>query len=385
MGAGKKVWGYHPAGNVWLPLTCNGAGQLIVDMTNVDLGDLGDVNVVGVVNLDVLQWNAAAGEWQVVAPGAMAGAINLGDLADVDTVGAINFDVIRWNNVAGEWQVSNIAIALNGLLTVRGDIIRRGAAFAERYALGAVGQRLEAGALDPAWAWPDSLQNVGGDILTSTAAGIVTTPRQAGAGAYLSANQLTAGPNIPTQIKLDTAIFDVQGELNLNQVVSAATAGTGGVALFDATNPFVLGDVGKSVWNDAIGGSTTIAAFVAANQVTLTVGIGLVAGSAYTFGYARYTVTVAGLYLIVGGVIIWWVDVTAGQSYWSRIYRNGVPVGGMIDQAAINGIGCGSATVMLYNMNVGDYIQLWTVHTDAMGTRARGGIDSTYLHVAKIA
>lgn len=198
MGAGKKVWGYYPAGDVWLPLRCNALGQLEIDLSLVALGDLGDVNfgaladwdiirwnaaagewqdatvpqllaqgdlddlsdvnVVGVANLDLLQWNAAAGEWQVNTPGAMAGSINFDDLADVNVAGPVGWDAIYWNAGLGEWRAVSLDQYLATILTVRGDILRRGAAVPERYALGAAGTYLRAGALDPAWAVPTFLE-----------------------------------------------------------------------------------------------------------------------------------------------------------------------------------------------------------------------------------
>jgi len=64
MGAGKKVWGYYPVGDVWLPLRYNALGQLEVDMALVNLNDLADVNAPAPANLDLLTWNNVAGEWQ---------------------------------------------------------------------------------------------------------------------------------------------------------------------------------------------------------------------------------------------------------------------------------------------------------------------------------
>lgn len=42
MGAGKKAWGYYPAGDVWLPLRCNALGQLEVDFALINFTDLAD-------------------------------------------------------------------------------------------------------------------------------------------------------------------------------------------------------------------------------------------------------------------------------------------------------------------------------------------------------
>jgi len=83
MPAGAKAWAYYPAGDVWLPLRCNAAGQLEVDLTLVDLGDLGDVNLAGLADGDLIVWNAAAGEWQAITPANMAGDIDINDLNDV--------------------------------------------------------------------------------------------------------------------------------------------------------------------------------------------------------------------------------------------------------------------------------------------------------------
>lgn len=141
MGAGKKGWGYYPAGNEWLPLRCNNLGQLEVDLSNVDLGDLGDVNVPAPVGNDLLYWDAGA----------------------------------------GRWQSRSVAVNLATLLTTRGDLLRRGAVVAERYGIGAAGTYLRANGVDPLWAVPTALE-------------LADTPA-AYAGAALSGLRVNAAAN----------------------------------------------------------------------------------------------------------------------------------------------------------------------------------------------
>jgi len=62
-GTGKKLWGWYPTGKVWLPIQVDLNGKLIVDMSGVDLGDLGDVNITAPAANSIIKWDAVAGEW----------------------------------------------------------------------------------------------------------------------------------------------------------------------------------------------------------------------------------------------------------------------------------------------------------------------------------
>lgn len=288
-----------------------------------DFGDLGDVNVGGALNQDLIWWNAVAGEWQPVTPATIAGVINLGDLGDVNLAGLADTDMLTWHLVAGEWRRISLANYLTNLLTNRGDILRMGAALAERYALGAVGQRLEAGALDPAWQWPDSLQNVGGDILTSTAAGIVTQPRQSA----VSVDRIGVNQSIPgvvgawTRINFLTENYDVQNEFNSTQKVGSATATVANHLRDTTLNQFVAGDVGKWVHNTTDNSYAIITVYNSTSDVTLSANI-MTIGEGYIVYVSLFTATEAGRYLVFAK--LYSLNYADGGFTGSRVYVNGV-------------------------------------------------------------
>jgi len=63
MGAGKLLWGWHPATKTWIPLQVDINGKVVVDMSAISLGDLGDVRVPAPADQNFLYWDATAGEW----------------------------------------------------------------------------------------------------------------------------------------------------------------------------------------------------------------------------------------------------------------------------------------------------------------------------------
>lgn len=63
MGAGKKVWGYYPAGDVWLPLQVDKDGKVVADMSGISLGDLSDTFLPAPGDQYFLYWDAASSKW----------------------------------------------------------------------------------------------------------------------------------------------------------------------------------------------------------------------------------------------------------------------------------------------------------------------------------
>lgn len=83
---------------------------------------------------------------------------DLDDLADVNIAAPAGNDLIYWNAVAGEWQSRSVPANLNVVLTTRGDVLRRGAALPERYAIGAANRFLRSDGVDPVWDWTTFLR-----------------------------------------------------------------------------------------------------------------------------------------------------------------------------------------------------------------------------------
>jgi len=62
-GAGKKLWGYYPPTDTWIPLQVDANGRAVADMSGVSLGDLGDTWLPAPGDQYFLYWDNAAGKW----------------------------------------------------------------------------------------------------------------------------------------------------------------------------------------------------------------------------------------------------------------------------------------------------------------------------------
>lgn len=62
--AGKILWGWDDTNKKWVKLQVDSSGHLKVDMSNIDLGDLGDVDVSGVADGDFFYYDLASGLWK---------------------------------------------------------------------------------------------------------------------------------------------------------------------------------------------------------------------------------------------------------------------------------------------------------------------------------
>jgi len=65
---GALAWGYDTTNKVWLPVQVDSAGRLKVDMSAINLDDLGDVSVATPTDGYVLTYHAASGLWIAAAP-----------------------------------------------------------------------------------------------------------------------------------------------------------------------------------------------------------------------------------------------------------------------------------------------------------------------------
>jgi len=196
-----------------------------------------------------------------------------------------------------------------------------------------------------------------------------------------SVAQKIASGIYPHSVALQTAIYDVQNEASLC-TNSTATAGTTSTDLYDSTNPFVAGDVGKYVYNLTDGGFTTIAAFVGANRVTLTADINLDNGDSYSFGLSRITVTEPGKYICVGAT--YWSSALADKAHAAYLYVNN------LNKAIFNAIpGAGGDLIFqvsaVFDLAANDYIELKCYHNTGVVKQLSSASTFTSLTVVKIA
>ena len=264
----------------------------------------------------------------------------------------------------------------------RGDILRRGAAAWNNYALGAAGQRLEAGALDPAWLWPDSLQNATGNIVTSTAAGIVALPRQSYCHAYINLAATQTIPNaVFTKVILNGETADTQNEFNSTSKSGTADA-TQANKLHDADGGFAASDVGATIWNTTDHTYTTVSGFVDSGELDLTDDI-MVNGENYRLFHARYTATEPGNYMIAAG--IQWTSPVASKRYAVEIKKNGAQIRFFSYHAAAT-ITLNSLGFAILALAATDYIELFA-RQDSGGNEHIAGEDSaakTCLTILKV-
>lgn len=82
---GKLLYGWDSANAEWLPIRVDSTGKLNIDMSGINLGDLGDVNVPTPGDTEVLTWDQATGKWiSAAAPGGVTDHGELTGLEDDD-------------------------------------------------------------------------------------------------------------------------------------------------------------------------------------------------------------------------------------------------------------------------------------------------------------
>lgn len=110
MGAGKKLWGWYPTTNVWVPLQVDENGKVVVDMSAVNINDLGDINITSIADLDLLIYDAATSKWvnitSVNLAAALAALTNIDDLADVLATSPPNEAILVFYAATSKWGTS---------------------------------------------------------------------------------------------------------------------------------------------------------------------------------------------------------------------------------------------------------------------------------------
>ncbi len=61
---GVLLWGYDLANKVWVPLQVDATGLVKVDMSEINLGDLGDVTIAGLADGHLISYSVGLGYWQ---------------------------------------------------------------------------------------------------------------------------------------------------------------------------------------------------------------------------------------------------------------------------------------------------------------------------------
>ena len=223
--------------------------------------------------------------------------------------------------------------------------------------------------------------------LFGSSVGILTSPKQSAAKAYLGVSQV-----FPTELfipfKFGAEVFDVQNELDSTVITGTATVGTAPTSLVDSGASFVGGDVGKKVWNTDTGDadegkSTTIAAVVSGIQVTLTADIGIHNADTYAYGFCRFTAKEAGKYAVSGDGRI--NSLADGDQWIITIHKNGATVGGYV-RVLTGGAGvCALPNGDVLNLAANDYVDMVGYVTSAAVKTAPTSVAYNYLSIAKIA
>jgi len=231
-----------------------------------------------------------------------------------------------------------------------------------------------------------SLGDAGANITTDhwlfgSSVGIIGIPKQSGAGAYRNTADIKIKDATNTTIPFNAELFDHQNEMTI-VTESTATANTTGTDLYDTSNPFVEGDVGKRVWNYTDGGSTTIATYVRAGHVTLTADIDLDSTDKYGFGFARFTATEDGTYVISAQSTF--SGLSDGKRIIVYIKKNGTHIAS--GQEITGAASCaGGVTLSTCQMLANDYIEIETYHNEGSADDLRNGAQWTYVQIAKSA
>jgi len=387
MGAGKLLWGYHPATKTWIPLQVDANGKAIVNMSAIKLNDLGDVRVPAPADQNFLYWDDVAGEWTyrilvdtdipagIARDAEVATAINdlaaavtlaiaaieLNDLADVEVPAPADGYVVYWDNATSLWKCK--APVFTELLDTDLD----------------TGWNVEQAADE------DKIHGKvkGVEAFLLSDKGILTLAKQSSSKAWLDGDWGGIPTTTGVKVPLNTIVHDIQSEWNVRRLTGTADA-TGANKLHDADGGFEAADVGASVHNTTDDTFTTVAAFVDSGELTLADDI-MVNGETYTLYHARWTCKEDGKYLTIASVAYRTTNMEDQKAHQCRILKNE----GAFTSVVAPSSGAIQMNVIaqdILSLVVDDYLELGVWHNGTLGNmRLRGLVAQTFLSIMKVA
>jgi len=138
MGAGKKVWGYYPATDTWIPLQVDANGKVVVDMSGISLGDLGDTWLPAPGDQYFLYWDDVASKWdcRILVDADIPASIARDAEVD-DKIAAITGRFYALTTTTMVWQARTHAVSSTPrtatISSVAGDVITLTANAAYRF------------------------------------------------------------------------------------------------------------------------------------------------------------------------------------------------------------------------------------------------------------
>jgi len=218
MGAGKKVWGYYPATDTWIPLQVDANGKVVVDMSGISLDDLGDVTLAGLAASDMLLWWPIPGEWRNISRAALSAAIatgtNIEQLLNVTCATPAHRDLFIFNNATGKWECGALVDADIPAGIARDAEVAAAIAAHHDTLLIDADEDTKVDVEEAADEDHVRMDVAGVEAFLLDDAGILTLAKQSSARGGIAAVQ-----NIPnatwTKVNYDTSIYDIQGEFDV--------------------------------------------------------------------------------------------------------------------------------------------------------------------------
>lgn len=297
-GAGKKLCGYYPTTDTWVPLQVDANGKVVVDMSAINLGDLGDVSVAAPSDDDILYWDAATSLWkaralvdadipasiardteviaavaaEAAARAAAIAAIELDDLADLDVASPTDGNVLYWDNAASKWKAKSPIPTK--ILDADED----------------TGFEVEQSADE------DKIHGKvkGVEVFLLDDAGVLTLAKQSASKGYRATTTQDIPHNVMTKVQYNAEDYDVQSEFDstTNYRFTAKTPGRYLVILKGEVYPFT--DVANNrltiqIQKNGADAGSAVAAFVGSNWVfgTSVIVVDLAVND-YLEGYLRH-------------------------------------------------------------------------------------------------
>lgn len=340
--AGALLWGWDNTNKVWIPLQVDENGYVKVDISNIKLNDLANVSTGAPDDDDLFYYDNATSLWKsrklvdADIPAAIARDTEvtsaIGDHAGLDT---------GIHGVGASKVCSEAKAILKALLTAQGDIITRNATAPKRLAKGTAGQVLTMGAAEPAWA--------------------------AGAG----------GAKIQ-DADGDTS-WDVEESADKDEVVGKVKA----VEFFRGHDDGIITLAKQSGCHAYLSAEQSIPANSVWTKVNLNAEDFDIQGEFNTSTY-KFTAKKAGRYLCIGRAAIH--SVANGKYAQTCIRKNGNElIKSPTWRASITTENLVVDTGSTVELAVGDYLELYLIHSDTSAHNSFAGVQRVYLNITKVA